>query len=199
MASRFFAIGRFRTRERLALDLLRGGPPAEWNDDVAAFALLRKAAIANGLSIAPAGTTCVGPDEITLLALLAALQRNRPPPLPEVDTTLQAAVFDCAQWLRARGLWLHYRLTTPLLVGASASGRTEDRASATRLRRMPPSRLPSGSLEDRALLFAMEHGPVSTGDLAGIGISSHVIRTMRHRGLLTRVRHGVYAATPAGA
>lgn len=192
MASRLFAFGRLKSKERLAVDLLRGGRTDDAGD-AAAFERLRMAATSAGLSTGPVGSNCVGPDEFIILALLTALQRQRPPPLPAFDVALLAVALDCARRLTARGSWLPYRLTTPLLAGAAGSLGADVRTGANHRSITAPAELPSGSPHDRALALVAARGTVSTGEFVESGVSSHVIRTMRHWGLLTRVRHGIYA------
>lgn len=191
MASRPFAFGRLRPKERLAVDLLRGGR-TDYGDDAAAFERLRTAATSAGLSTSPVGSNCVGPDEFIILALLTALQRQRPLPLPAFDVALLAVALDCAQRLTARGSWLPYRLATPLLVIAAGLHNADPRTGAAQRFMTAPAELPSGSPHDRALALVAARGTVSTGEFVQSGVSSHVIRTMRHWGLLTRVRHGIY-------
>ncbi len=71
------------------------------------------------MALCSQGNPCVGPDEVRLLAVLAALQRKRPPALPDLPADLLAFSADCAVWLNGHRLRFDYRLVTPLL-GRSA-------------------------------------------------------------------------------
>lgn len=197
MASRPFLLSRMSRKERLVIRLIRGAYPAATSPaDQRAFDGIRRAASSANLTILPADNLCVSPSELDLLALLAALQRQRPPALKQAHAALRERAGECASRLQHHGVRLDYRLVTRMLDTdpdfTTAAGPTS--IIHTKVER--PTLLSRYSLQGKALLFVNERGAASTGELNGVGISRQIVNIMFRRGLLRRIRTGVYSAMP---
>lgn len=146
--------------------------------------------------IPPPQSPYLGVDEASLLAWLMLFQRQRREVETELDEPLRECLLRCAVRLDRAGTRLPYR--------SVAWNRTL--GNALKLQPVPASRGPQegrslamprvGSLPVRALRFIGGRGAVSTQELQRFGASRQVISIMLKRGLLRRVRFGVYSAAP---
>ena len=189
-------------RERLAITRLRGIYPADVDGpERFAFDTLREKAAAAGLSISASESPYVSKDEASLLASLALLQRQRPPADIGLPDELRAPLLDCARKLKAADIGLQYRLI-PFARGGDGAPLHQAH---------PPSSVPSSSaaghprqfvqrstLQGKVFAFVSDRGLVAASELGRIGASRQVISIMYKRGLLRRVRFGVYTASPDG-
>lgn len=192
-------------RERHALLLLRGGSVAGASGKtIAAFSALFRDAEGVGLIISPVTSSIVHCDEKKLLAWLTLLQRQRIENGVDCDIgpgPLLKSLRICAGLLDDAGIHLGYRNAVRFLQGASASHEWREPYERNRTiptvqndRSNPPFARP---LEMRVLSFVAANGAVATQDLKAVGASSHTIKAMRKKGLLRRVRHGLYASGQA--
>lgn len=197
MASRLLFLNRLMLRERLAITRLRGAYPADMDgSERAAFDTLRKIAVAAGLSICASESPYVSEGEARLLAGLALLQRQRPLSDIGLPEELRAPLFDCARRLKAADIGLHARLTPPVRTaghGHVRPTRHVDNSSAGVERRHCLQR---STLQGKVFAFASDRGLVTASEFRRFGASRQVISIMYKRGLLRRVRFGVYTASP---
>jgi hypothetical protein len=201
MASHLFTLNRLKVKERLAIALVRGHYSTDaGTDERAAFDRLRNDARHAGLAVFAATNPFVGEDEIKLLGWLALMQRRQPSMALRVDVRFRSEVLDCARLLHTRDIRLEFRVIarmdgcrTDQLTDAShlKSGLNRSRRSIDRL-----STASSVSLQRRALLLVRDHGAAPASELDRAGVPTQVVGLMVKRGLLRRVRAGIYIAGP---
>lgn len=178
-------------RERLAVLLLRGADVlARAPDSVAIFDRLRLRARDAGLLILPSGTLHLGYDELNLLGWLTLLQRQHL--ALDTDGSLDPALHDClaaaAACLDAADIRLDYRnIVRAQGLPRIGRGRPPERATE--------SRRPATRMEARAVAYVEARGTMPVRDLNALGISRQIVSIMCKKGLLQRVRHGVYATS----
>ncbi|WP_066721916.1 type IV toxin-antitoxin system AbiEi family antitoxin domain-containing protein [Sphingomonas pituitosa] len=198
---RVFRLNRLASRERLVIGLLRGADPVVAAGDLhALFGRLRTAGSARGFSPAPVSSTYATRQELCLLGALAGFQRANPDLAVTIKGDWQPIVQACARRLAKDGVQLGHA-TLARLAGL---GETCDELSiaispvinvvAQPVRSAYPPL--TSTLQGKALEFVRERGNTTSRDLAGFGVSRQVVSIMFKRGLLVRVRIGVYQAAP---
>lgn len=201
MSARILRLGQLSQRERAVLMLMRGDPePWTARAMATAFATLSRAAARAELIVSTPANPIVHCDEKKLLAWLTLLQRQSTSPatawdFPHGEALLQP-LRECARLLDRAALRLDYRNAVRFLNGVQAchEWRELPHEEASAWPRAASACLPFGSsLHRRVLSLVAEKGAIATHDLNAAGASSHVIGTMRKRGLLRRIRHGLYA------
>lgn len=202
MASRLLVLNRLMMRERLAITRLRGAYPADVDGpERFAFDTLREKAIATGLSISASESPYVSKDEVSLLAGLALLQRQRPPSDIGLPDKLRALLLDCAHKLKAADIGLQYRLM-PFARGADGiplyQAHTASSIPSSSAAKQPRQFVQRSTLQGKVFAFVSDRGLVATSELRRFGASRQVISIMYKRGLLRRVRFGVYTTSPDG-
>jgi hypothetical protein len=198
---RVFGLARLTSRERYVIGLLRGADPVATSGELLVlFHLLRIVAQGRGFRLGQITCTYATRHELCLLGCIAALQRENPDVLLKIGSAIRAPALACARRLMSEGVHLSHaaisRLsgmaeackeltvsTTPLVQGHLRSSR-------------PPLPPIPGSLQEKVLGFVRSRGDTSSRDLAGFGASRQVVSLMFKRGLLVRVRTGVYCAVP---
>jgi hypothetical protein len=199
MASRLLVLNRLMMRERLAIAWLRGVYPVDMDgSERAAFDALRQKAGATGLSIGAPESPYVSQDEASLLAGLALLQRQRPPSAIEFPEVLRVPLFDCARRLKAAGIGLHLRLMPPIRAADQGHARPTCRIDNVPAAIEPRQFVQRSTLQGKVFAFVSDRGLVAASELGRLGASRQVISIMYKRGLLRRVRFGVYTASPDG-
>lgn len=138
----------------------------------------------------------LGQDEARLLAWLTAFQRQR----PEIDTDLDGqwreCLIRCAVRLDCAGAHLEHRNVSRStsfehrVLPVSPNGSVEPTTPR------PPADLNRSTLQARTLRYVSGRGVVSSQELNRFGASRQVISILHKRGLLKRVRFGVYSAAP---
>ena len=183
--------------EKLAVNLLRGSNNQESGRCAeTVFRALAQRAGEVGMTVQPASSHCLGYDEAKLLASLTLLQRQNADQLVDVEPALHSLLCDAAAALSLAGVRLNYRN----IVRASASAPRHP--SAARLQTLPFTGKeasvgdPFGSFAVQAQIFHYvdTHGAVWFRELHRQGATRHLISMMCRRGLLRRVKHGVYSA-----
>lgn len=183
--------------EKLAVNLLRGSNNQESARGAEpAFLALAQQAGELGMTVQPASSDCLGYDEAKLLAGLTLLQRQNADQLVNVEPGLHSLLREAAAALSLAGVRLDYRN----IVRASASAQRHP--SAARLQTLPFTSkeasvsVPFGSFAVQAQIFQYvdTHGAVWFRELHRQGATRHLISMMCRRGLLRRVKHGVYTA-----
>lgn len=198
---RVFSLARLTSRERYVIGLLRGADPVSASGELLAlFDRLRTTAGALGFRPGPLTGAYASRQELCLLGCIAAMQRENPDVLLKIGGAIRAPALACARCLGSEGVHLNHAAISRLSGMAEAC---EDLTVSTaplvqvhprsRRRPLPPT---PGSLQERALGFVRGRGNASSRELAGFGVSRQVVNLMFKRGLLVRVRTGVYCATP---
>lgn len=188
-------VARLTAGEKLAVNLLRGAKVrGSLSFAERQFDALADRARLEGLHIQDADCGYLGGDEAKLLAALTLLQRQRPELLVDIKPTLHANLRACAMLLAERGVRLEYR---NMLRAAAATHRhvestTSLRTSATRARIDDP--FGNFAVQAELYRYVTAHGTVWFKELQNLGATRHVVTTMCKRGLIRRVRHGVYQA-----
>jgi hypothetical protein len=197
MPRRWTSIAKLPASEQRAIGWLRGNDRYELGrDSKREFRQLRQAAEGVGMYIPTSQSPYLSVDEAGLLAWLMLFQRQKHGTETNLDETLRGCLLRCAVRLDRAGTRLPYR--------SVEWNRTP--GNALKLQPVPASLGPQkgrslamprvGSLQVRALRFISGRGAVSTQELQRFGASRQVISIMFKRGLLRRVRFGVYAAAP---
>lgn len=192
MSARILRLGQLSQRERSVLMLMRRGPVSNDPAMATAFSMLSRDARRAGLVVSAPAHSIVHYDEKKLLAWLTLLQRQKTDLGMawdmDLDEELLASLRTCARLLDEAALRLDYRNAVRFLHGVQARHEWGEPADPTY------ACIPFGSLlQRRALRLVAEKGVVATHDLNAAGVSSHIIRTLRKRGMLRRIRHGLYA------
>lgn len=198
---RVFGLARLTPRERFVISLLRGaGPAAASGEVLVLFHRLRTAAGALGFCAGPITGAYASQHELCLIGCISALQRENPDVHLKIGQTIRSPALACARRLGDEGLHLShaaiYRLSgipeacKQLCVSTVSLVQAHPRS---RQRPLPPM---PGSLQEKALGFVRARGNASSRDLAKVGISRQIVSLMFKRGLLVRVRTGVYRAAP---
>lgn len=197
MVDHVFHRGQLSRRERQALQLMRGaGLPIADADGRAVFARFADQLRRAGYTLNRAESPYVSNEERLLLGWLALLQRQRAD--HELTTTqLPASGFvetlrDCASLLDRTGCRLDYRNVQRAWCRGGAVERTTTAAPARG--GAPVGTSGERTLQARVSRFVAESGPVTTLQLCSFGASRQVVSMMYKKGLLQRVRHGLYAA-----
>lgn len=196
MGTRLFHLSGMAAKERFTIRLMRGMKEAAFPDSLATdFDELRARACASGMIIQELTSTFVGPDEMRLIAWLTAFQRERVHLLWDKSSELEESVRTCAKALDCHGIRLDYRhvVRTDDRSVSTQSDHYETRAihdGTTAIRLALAARSP----QFRALDIIEKRGAVRTGELSAMGISRQIISVMCKRGLIRRVRHGMYIA-----
>lgn len=188
--------------EKLAVNLLRGAdgqvpaPSAE-----PAFEALVQCARDLGMNIQPASNQCLGYDEAKLLAGLTLMQRHNPDQLIDIDPLLHPLLRDAAAALTVAGVRLNYRNVVRASASAHRHLSTAELLTSPRTTKEASVSDPFGNFAVQAQIFQYvdAHGTVWFRELHRQGATRHLISMMCRRGLLRRVRHGVYSAGFRGA
>lgn len=191
-------LSRLASRERHVIGLLRGADLAFVDNDLRdLFGQLRTAAAAIGFRSAPRGCAYVTREELCLLGVIAGMQRVNPDLTVRVTKAMRAPAFGCARRLAETGV----QLSSATFARLSGMAVTCDELSisVTPIIKPPKRSRPvhppmPGSLQAKALSFIRTRGPTSSRDLAAVGVSRQVVSLMFKRGVLERVRMGVYRA-----
>lgn len=184
--------------ERLAVALLRGSPCRAQDMFIAQqFQILCRTALGLGLFISP-GSPYVGEDEARLLAWLAIFQRQNPFNDNALPSELRPIIHSCAISLIASGIWLDFRAISRCRVTADGKNLKSDTQRKAGIADFSVRFADSSPARARALAYVREKGQVATGDFECLGISRQLVSMMAKRGILHRVRHGVYTVGPHG-
>lgn len=196
MRRHIFTLGALGLRERAVIERLRmAGVPDERSAEHS-FSDLHREAHADGQPIAAAGTRTISESEIRILAWLTLFQRQRRECPITASRRLRPFLAACAARLEAEGCHLSYQnvaraggLTQFLADVASGAPRHEgDEEWST------DERMVRGVLQARALRFVRTHQTAATSELKSIGVSRQMASEMCRRGLLRRVRMGLYTS-----
>ncbi|MAF63411.1 MULTISPECIES: hypothetical protein [Pseudomonadota] len=198
---RVFSLSRLAPRERYVIGLFRGADPTATTGELPAlFHQLRLAGSAIGFRPAPIGCVYVTGHELCLLGIIAGLQRDNPGMAITISKAVRPVALACARRLAHDGVYLTHA-TLARLAGLTEMCE-ELSVSISPVTNLPLKRTRSPyfpspeSLQAKALGFVRARGHTSLGDLAGFGVSRQVVSLMFKRGLLVRVRTGVYQAAP---
>lgn len=198
---RVFSLSRLAPRERYVIGLFRGADPTATTGKLPAlFHHLRLVGSAIGFRPAPLGCVYVTRHELIMLGILAGLQRPDPGMAIRISKVVYPVALACARELAHNGVYLTHA-TLARLAGLTETCE-ELSVSVVPIIKFPPkpprpSYPPSpGSLQAKALGFVRAQGHISSRDLAGLGVSRQVVSLMFKRGLLVRVRAGIYQAAP---
>ena len=204
--SRVLHLRNLSQRERLAVILLRrgchGSQVSAGMDSAmaAAFSALAPIASHAGYVVLTPEAPFINADEQKLLACLTLLQRHGARQWTacdiELDCELTQALRTCAQLLEVAGHHLCHRNAIRVLetIGTDNAGMHLPKCDAL----LPTANGPSGrtgtkrSLEARILQLVADQGTVATHDLHALGATSRMVRNMRRKGMLHRIRHGIY-------
>lgn len=194
-------------RERQAVMLVRKGGDLATKDGAgdaamaAAFAEFARVARTAAYVVLPPEAPYVHADEQKLLACLTLLQRHGARQWTACDITLDCELTQaarvCAALLDDAGQHLCHRNAIRVLesAGSNAAGVQLPRCDAL----LPSASGPSGrtgldqSLEGRILKLVADEGAVAAHDLHALGATTRMVRNMRRKGMLQRIRHGIYA------
>lgn len=196
---RVFSLARLTSRERYVIGLLRGADPSLASGALPdLFDRLRTAAARVGYHAGPGSSAYATRDELCLLGALAGLQREHADLSIRLDGTLHPIARACARGLSQDGVFLHHAAFVRLIGMADTCRELSILLVPTiRPTRRQPLRLPTpGTLQAKALHFVQERGNTSTRDLSDYGVSRQVVSLMHKRGVIERVRVGVYRAAP---
>ncbi len=196
---RVFSLSRLASRERYVIGLFRGADPAATTSELPAlFHQFRLAGSTIGFRPAPVGCVYVTSHELCLLGIIAGLQRDNPGVTIRISKAVHPVALACARRLAHDGVYLTHA-TLARLSGLNEACQ-ELSISVSPVIGLPskprrPSFPPSpGTLHAQALGFARARGHASSRDFARLGVSRQVVSLMFKRGLLVRVRVGVYQA-----
>lgn len=194
---RVFSLTRLTSRERYVIGLLREADPVFATGKLPdLFDRLRIAANKAGYRAAPTGSAYATRHELCLLGALAGLQRGHADLGIRLGGTLHPIALSCARRLSQDSLFLPHAA----FVRLTGMADTCRELSIVLVPAIRPSRrqsicLPNpGTLQAKALHFVQARGTTSTRDLNDYGISRQVVSLMHKRGVLERVRLGVYRA-----
>lgn len=198
---RVFGIARLASRERYVIGLLRGADPVAASRELLdLFDRFRRTVSELGFRPGPLTGAYVSQHELCLLGCIAAMQRENPDALLRIGRAIRTPALACARRLGSEGVHLNHAAISRLSGMAEACENLSVCTAAlvqahprSRPRPLPPS---PGSLQEKALGFVRGRGNASSRELAGFGVSRQVVNLMYKRGLLVRVRTGVYRATP---
>ncbi|HEX7858069.1 MAG TPA: type IV toxin-antitoxin system AbiEi family antitoxin domain-containing protein [Sphingobium sp.] len=188
-------LGKLKASDRTAVTLLRGGGAAGATPEMcAAFATLRTRLGEAGQLVLPVDAQTMSQSELFVLGWLAALQRNR------LESAIETRRIDapeaqlCARLLDQAGHRLDYHHVVRITDGDElfAHGST---AESPRDPVWPLADTISGGtlLRHRIIRELTDKGPMPLAELTKLGASRQTISNMAKRGLLKRVRFGVYA------
>lgn len=195
MPRRWTRIARLPASDELAIGLPRGFGRYDFGSNAKrAFRQLREAAEGAGIHIPAVQSPCLGVYGTRLLAKLALCRRQSRATWADLDEAVRrclpggAARFDCAgARIACRNI---------------AKVRMEGGAPTLQLIPVPPALQERHLLENgragraRILRIVRSRGDVSTGDVEHLGPSRQAISITFNRGLLNRLRFGVYPAAP---
>jgi hypothetical protein len=186
--------------ERSALMLLRGGAVQRSEHVRAAFNQLSDRLRAIGGIIHEVDAPFASADEISILALLAALQRPSMHMPDRLSVAFRPALTECAKGLTELGIRLPHgailrrpawELRSPMedtIVAQIAIQPATERSILPGDHWSERSQSPRA----RALALAKARSFVRTSDFQAIGVSRQLVSNLRRDGLLVRARHGVY-------
>ncbi len=162
---------------------------------ISPFVALNRTAKALDLVIGEPASRFVHTDEKRLLSWLSLAQRGKLERNSPVLCALADILFECSGVLKATDCYLDHR-NTVWFDAAAASGGPLVRTEPSGTPSTPISARHSGaavqSLQSRIIQFVIEHGTAATRELNAIGASRQVVSTMRKKGTLRRIRHGLY-------
>lgn len=197
---RVFRLARLAARERYVIGLLRGPDPAVATDELAVLFDSLRAAIARfGFRAGPRDSGYSTMHELCVLGVLAGLQREQADLTIGLDRSVRPIALGCARELAGRGVHLHHATLFRLTGYAEACRELSIRVATVRhspVRRRAISLPSPGTLQARALRFVQSRGATSTRELVDYGVSRQVVSLMHKRGVLDRVRTGIYQASP---
>lgn len=197
---RVFGLARLSARERYVIGLLREADPARAPGELSdLFDRLRIAIPKIGYRQGPSDSKFATTHELCLLGALAGLQREQVDLGIRLDPRLHRHAIDCARVLIREGIVLRHAAFVRLSGLPEACG--ELSINLTAAPRRSPHRstikLPTpGTIQARALHFVQGRGATSTRDFCDYGISRQIVSVMHKRGVLERVRFGLYRAAP---
>ncbi len=174
------------------------------DDAVGPLRALVELGAAKAYRISAPGTPNVTSDELRLVGWLAALQRQRPGVVVSIDPDFAATAAKAAAALRETHL-LPIQLVHRAGIAVEKAAWPSSRSSRAAKRQGASSDPRYDNAFHHALLwmraqaYARERGQVSTKEFGELGLSRQYLSALSDKGVLVRVRHGVYEAPPVGA
>lgn len=194
-----FRMSQLASRDRHVIRLLRGDDAAaEAGELLNLFHQFRSAVSAIGFRPSPIGCVYVSRHELCLLGILAGLQRNNPSMTIKISKAVHPIALACARRLAQEDLALAHaslaRLSGLTETCEDMSVSISPIAHLARETMRPPHPPLPGTLQAKALGFARGRSETSSRDFASFGVSRQVVSLMFKRGVLIRVRAGIYRA-----
>jgi hypothetical protein len=195
MKYRVSQISRLKKAEQLAINLLRGAsnlraPP----EAVTAFQAFGRQLADGGSIIQNGDAPTVNADEFRALGLLAALQRDRPSTIVDLQIPLAASAQHCAVLLDGIGYRLDYRLVSYLQATPPNVSR-QGKSGESEMSFAEVHDAVSARAEARRSIMEIiaREGVVRTIDLRKMGVSQDTLRKMVRQRVLRRIARGTYA------
>ncbi len=197
---RALSLSRLTSRERHVIGLLREADPAVAKGALTApFRTLREALARIGYRAGSGAGIYATRQELCLLGVLAALQRDQADVTIRLDASLRPIAHDCARALVREDMYLRHAALARLggYVETCRELLIDLVAVRSPVQRRTAIRLPTpGTSQAMALRFVQERGATATRDFIEHGVSRQTISMMHKHGVLERVRYGVYCAAP---
>lgn len=191
MAGQVLPFRALQPKDRRALKMLR---QAWHGEQTEALAELASTAREHGLLIAKLSTPFATRDELSLLAWLTLLQRQKSHPGYAIPHGLYPSLVRSAKWLEGEGCRLGFHNVQRVKCGVATASAPLEPPIAEDIRLTLPEAV-TEALQARAIEFVREKRVADVRAFASIGVSLQMVKGLCKRGALRRVQFGLYAAT----